>query len=156
MCCVFRPAFRCCAHLKAGRTDFFQPLSTFFVCFKPFSVISVTSFLVCAAPESWSKYTTFVYYIDLSRSDMWKLLKLSFWRSRVKVTYRPQNSYFGSYSKLGLNEMSKLLKQKKLCSWVEVFYSYRKCVGSNMNQNSFEPWVFLVQNCGTILLNLIK
>ena len=29
-CCVFWPAFGCCAHSKAGRTTFFQPFSTFF------------------------------------------------------------------------------------------------------------------------------
>ena len=29
-CCVFRPAFGCCGHLKAGQTTFFQPFSTFF------------------------------------------------------------------------------------------------------------------------------
>ena len=39
-CCVIRPAFRCCAHLKAGRNLFFQPFSSFFVQFLPFSVIS--------------------------------------------------------------------------------------------------------------------
>ena len=32
-CCVFRPAFRCLHHLKAGRT-------TFFSCFQPFLKIS--------------------------------------------------------------------------------------------------------------------
>ena len=41
MCCVFRPDFRCCKHLKAGRTTFFQPFSTFFVDCKPFSMISL-------------------------------------------------------------------------------------------------------------------
>ena len=30
ICCVFRPAFRCCTHLKAGRNLFFQPFSSFF------------------------------------------------------------------------------------------------------------------------------
>ena len=40
VCCVFRPAFRCLQHLKAGWNTFFQPFSTFFVHFKPFSVIS--------------------------------------------------------------------------------------------------------------------
>ena len=39
-CCVFQLAFGCCAHPKAGRTTFFQQFSTFFVHFKPFSVIS--------------------------------------------------------------------------------------------------------------------
>ena len=39
-CCVFRPAFGCCAHLKAGCNTFFQPFSPFFVYFKPFPVIS--------------------------------------------------------------------------------------------------------------------
>ena len=32
-CCVFRPAFGCCVHPKAGWTTFFQPFSTFFVLF---------------------------------------------------------------------------------------------------------------------------
>ena len=36
-CCVFWPGFGCCAHPKAGRNTFFQPFSTFFVNFKPFS-----------------------------------------------------------------------------------------------------------------------
>ena len=36
-CCVFQPTFGCCAHPKAGRSSFFQPFSTFFVHFKPFS-----------------------------------------------------------------------------------------------------------------------
>ena len=40
VCCEFRPAFGCCAHPKACRTTFFQPFSTFFVHFKPFSVTS--------------------------------------------------------------------------------------------------------------------
>ena len=38
-CCVFRPAFGCWAHPKADWNTFFQPFSTFFVHFKPFSVI---------------------------------------------------------------------------------------------------------------------
>ena len=39
-CCVFRPAFGCCAHPKAGWNLFFSHFSTFFVYFKAFSVIS--------------------------------------------------------------------------------------------------------------------
>ena len=39
-CCVFRPAFGCCAHRKAGWNNFFSRFSTFFVHFKAFSVIS--------------------------------------------------------------------------------------------------------------------
>ena len=39
-CWVFRPAFGCCAHPKAGGNTFFQPFSSFFVHFLPFSVIS--------------------------------------------------------------------------------------------------------------------
>ena len=39
-CCVFWPAFGCCAHLKAGRNIFFSRFSTFFVHFRAFSVIS--------------------------------------------------------------------------------------------------------------------
>ena len=31
LCCVFRPAFGCCIHPKAGQNTFFQPFSTFFV-----------------------------------------------------------------------------------------------------------------------------
>ena len=38
MCCVFRPPFGCYVHPKTGWTTFFQPFSTVFVCFKPFSV----------------------------------------------------------------------------------------------------------------------
>ena len=38
VCCVFQPAFGCCAHPKAGRNTFFQPFLSFFVHFKPFSV----------------------------------------------------------------------------------------------------------------------
>ena len=37
-CCVFRPAFRCLHHLKAGWNTFFQTFSTFFVHFKPLLV----------------------------------------------------------------------------------------------------------------------
>ena len=33
VCCVFLPAFWCCAHPKAGWNTFFQPFSTFFVHF---------------------------------------------------------------------------------------------------------------------------
>ena len=40
ICGVFQPAFVCCVHPKAGQTTFFQPYSTFFDNFKPFSVIS--------------------------------------------------------------------------------------------------------------------
>ena len=39
-CCVFRTAFGCCVHPKAGWNIFFNRFSTFFVHFKPFSVIS--------------------------------------------------------------------------------------------------------------------
>ena len=39
-CCVFQPAFGCWAYPKAGWNIFFMPFSTFFVNFKPFSVIS--------------------------------------------------------------------------------------------------------------------
>ena len=39
-CSVFRPAFRCLQHLKAGWNIFFSSFSTFFVHFKAFSVIS--------------------------------------------------------------------------------------------------------------------
>ena len=38
-CCVFWPAFRCLQHLKAGRTNFFQLFSTFFVDFKPYAAM---------------------------------------------------------------------------------------------------------------------
>ena len=73
MCCVFWPAFGCCAHPKAGWITFFLLFSTFFVHRKPFSVISCmkstkmseneqkktsTSFRVMHAPKSWSRYTT--------------------------------------------------------------------------------------------------
>ena len=34
-CCVFWPAFGCCAHLEAGQNTFLEPFSTFFVHFKP-------------------------------------------------------------------------------------------------------------------------
>ena len=40
ICCVFWPAFGCCAHLKAGPTFFFSHFQPFFLYFKPFSVIS--------------------------------------------------------------------------------------------------------------------
>ena len=40
ICVVFWPAFGCCEQPKAGRNTFFEPFSTFFVHFKPFSVIS--------------------------------------------------------------------------------------------------------------------
>ena len=33
MCCVFRPAFGCLQHPKAGRNIFFSRFSTFFVIF---------------------------------------------------------------------------------------------------------------------------
>ena len=39
-CCVFRPAFGCLQHPKAGRNIFFSRFSTFFVHFRAFSVIS--------------------------------------------------------------------------------------------------------------------
>ena len=39
-CRVFWTAFRCLQHLKAGRTTFFQPFSTFSVHLKPCPVIS--------------------------------------------------------------------------------------------------------------------
>ena len=39
-CCVFFSSFGCCVHPKAGWTTFVQLFSTFFVPFKPFSVIS--------------------------------------------------------------------------------------------------------------------
>ena len=39
-CCVFRKAFGCCAHPKAGRNLFFSRFSTFFVHFKAFLFIS--------------------------------------------------------------------------------------------------------------------
>ena len=35
-CCVFWPAFGCCAHPKASQTPFFQPFTSFFVHFLPF------------------------------------------------------------------------------------------------------------------------
>ena len=38
--CVFCAVFRCGKHMKTGWTTFFQSFSTFFVQFKPFSVIS--------------------------------------------------------------------------------------------------------------------
>ena len=40
LCCVFRPAFECCADPKAGQITFFQLFSTFSVHLKSFSVIS--------------------------------------------------------------------------------------------------------------------
>ena len=39
-CCVFRPAFGCLQHSKAGRNILIRRFSTFFVHFRAFSVIS--------------------------------------------------------------------------------------------------------------------
>ena len=36
-CCVFRPAFGCCPHLKAGQNTFIQSFSTFFLLFSDFT-----------------------------------------------------------------------------------------------------------------------
>ena len=38
VCCVFWPGFGFCAHPKAGWNTVFQPFSTFFLRFKPFSM----------------------------------------------------------------------------------------------------------------------
>ena len=49
------------AHTLTGRTTFFQLFSTFFVNFKPFSVVKKAYFsqhLKSAAPKCWSKHTT--------------------------------------------------------------------------------------------------
>ena len=40
LCCVLLPAPGCCAHPKTDQTTFLQPISTFFVHLKPFSVVS--------------------------------------------------------------------------------------------------------------------
>ena len=40
ICCVFRPAFGCLQHPKAGRNIFFSHFSTFFVHFRAFLMIS--------------------------------------------------------------------------------------------------------------------
>ena len=60
ICCVFRPAFGCCAHPKDGRTIFFscfQPflfISNLFQWFQGWNQSSLISFCVRAALKSWS------------------------------------------------------------------------------------------------------
>ena len=57
-CCVFRPAFGCCTHPKAGLNIFFSRFSTFFVHFKAFLVISrlksINSMQICLIPLAGS------------------------------------------------------------------------------------------------------
>ena len=67
-CCVFWPAFRCCAHPKAGRNLFSAVFQPFLFISKLFQVS--TSFWVRAAPESWSKYTTTtLLFLELKNCD---------------------------------------------------------------------------------------
>ena len=73
ICCVFQPAFWCCAHSKAGQNTFFQPFSTFFVHFKPFSVISRLK----STKNIWKwtkKKRCFVYSSKSKMVDMQKLV----------------------------------------------------------------------------------
>ena len=71
ICCVFQPAFRCCVHSKAGRNTFQAFLFSWFKAWNHWKSFKMNqkrlkmaqksvsnSFLVRAAPESWSKYTT--------------------------------------------------------------------------------------------------
>ena len=66
-CCIFWPAFRCCAHPKAGRNTFEGPFSTFFVLFKGFSVIFI-----------WNQEKNFL--------KVWKNCVLSY---SLKKVFRP-------------------------------------------------------------------
>ena len=54
-CCVFRPAFGCGAHPKAGWTTFFQPFSTSSVHFKPY-FFALFSFFTFFMQTMWKKY----------------------------------------------------------------------------------------------------
>ena len=59
LCCVFWPAFVCCAHPKASRNLFFSHFLTSFVHFKAFSVISQLKSLKNL--WKWTKKCVFVY-----------------------------------------------------------------------------------------------
>ena len=67
-CCVFWPAFWCCAHPKAGQNTFFQPFSTFFVYLKPFSVISRLKSRKTVWKWTWS----YIYLCNCQTCDVWK------------------------------------------------------------------------------------
>ena len=72
VCCVFRPAFGCCAHEKAGQNLFFSRFSTFFVHFKAFSRQiwgtpsgSQPAFACRPALRSWQNHVFFRSFLDI-------------------------------------------------------------------------------------------
>ena len=89
-CCASRPAFGCCVHPNTGKNTFFWEISLFctfsdvFCWFKMWNhrkrfkmnkkgwkrlkkSVS-TSFQVCTAPKSWSKYTTLSLTLSTSQA----------------------------------------------------------------------------------------
>ena len=99
-CCVFRPAFGCCAHPKAGGTTFFQPFSTFFVHLKPFSVISrlKSTFRPAVLTRKlvetlFQAVLTFLMIFHLKSRKMFKTLKHSFVQLFFNIFH---NNHFGS------------------------------------------------------------
>ena len=80
-CCVFWPAFGCCAHPKTGWINFFQPFSTFFVHFKTFSVISrlkslIKKFMNYQIKVSKKRKNTFIFTSFLVISSVKSLKKV--------------------------------------------------------------------------------
>ena len=77
ICCVFRPAFGCCAHPKAGEILFFSRFQQKFMLILAVKSLkklwndqkglttaeknASTSFCLRTAPKSWSKYTTNIF-----------------------------------------------------------------------------------------------
>ena len=82
-------SFRCCVHPKAGQNTFFEPTSTFFVHFKPFSVISHLKSRNYVWKKSifFSFLTTHKSWLTCKRwlTPWGSTLNLSFWGSFLSI-----------------------------------------------------------------------
>ena len=78
-CCVFQPAFGCCAHPKAGRTPFFCRFQPFLFILNPFQFISVTEFPLrwCGHPNIYMFFFVHfqTFFIDFRHEITEKGLK---------------------------------------------------------------------------------
>ena len=87
MCCVFRPAFGCLQHPKAGRNIFFSRFSTFFVLFCWFQTFF--SDFTAEINKKWTKKN-----VKLSTPQSWSTCKS--WSTPWGGT--PKLSLFGWFS----------------------------------------------------------
>ena len=96
-CCVFWPAFECCAYPKAG-LNIFLPFSTFFLNFKHFCCVFQPAFGCCAHPKLVETFNFLFLWIN--HCKMFEMNKKG-WKQPKKCS----NRLWGAHSTWKLVEI---------------------------------------------------